>query len=82
MSMTGVDEAYVNGTIKWLLPQGYKWAFDIKTLYNDRGEWILGPFVYSSLDACSDFANEKAPWYPLTKYLWDRCPPKKGVSKN
>lgn len=77
--MIGVDEAYINGTLKWLIPQGPKWMLEIKSLYNYRGDWAPGPFNYVSTDACRDFVRKDAPWYQLTRYFEGHCPPKKNV---
>jgi hypothetical protein len=48
--------------------------------YFDRGTWIPGP-GYTTLDACSELANPKRPWFAMAQaFVGDlkRCPFKAG----
>lgn len=75
------DEVRVDGTLKFLTSLGPgKWALEISTIYNDRGDWVPGPFHYDAPDACAEFSKKDSPWYAYTKKFNDqKCPPMENV---
>lgn len=81
INLIGIDEVRVGGSVKLLTSHGPgRWTAEISTLYNDRGEWIPGPFRFETLDACAEFERKDAMWYSFTKYLnKPHCPPLKDV---